>query len=152
MKQILLFLYVLLTAVACREIFEAPPRSLLEVSITYSDPNAVGLPVVSVFGFESDSAWINQVQTNSLLIPLTGSDFTRFIIQMDAVTDTIVLNHKTTLRYESMDTGFYPEYQLLGFETTFNRIDSLVVKDSLVTKDWNENIQLYIRTLSAINN
>ena len=54
-----------------------------------------------------------------------------------------------TLRW---NRDFYYEYKLRNIDFSQNRIDSILITDSLVTKTWHENIKLYIRPLPSGSN
>jgi len=68
------------------------------------------------------------------------------VILLDSIPDTLTVIHDTELQYGSMVTGFYYEYRIKEIEHSWNRIDSMILKDSVVNNFWHENIRLYINT------
>jgi len=139
-------------AAACKEVFEAPPQSLLQASLLNSETNKAITPRISVIGAGLDSLWIYQEDLSSFLLPLSQKDTTTFLISFDSYIDTLTFFHETRLKYASMETGFYFDYKLDSIAFTHTRIDSILITDSLITTKWNENIKLYIRPLPAGGN
>lgn len=152
MKRLLYLIGFLLLGMACKEVYEVPPQSLLLTSFYNSSDNKEIKPLTRVQGVGAEFPLFGDTAIRSMLLPLTNKDTTRYIVWMDSTPDSLILVHKTTQKYASMETGFYYEYKLLSVRFTQNRIDSIRISDSLVTKKWNENIKLYIHPLPAGNN
>ena len=152
MKKIVYFILFIIAVVACEEVYEVPPQSLLEVSLIHSDPEATGTPKVSVYGVGQDSIWIYQVQQSTFRLPLSTQGASSFVVLLDSIPDTLTIFHENEFKYESIESGFYNEHWILDVEHTLQRIDSALVVDSAVTKNWHENIELYISTVTAVNN
>lgn len=147
MRKILYSLISLALFVACQDVFESPPQALLEVKIKNVDTLNTSKPKVSVYGVGRDSIWIYQVQTDVFRLPLSSGDTTSYMVLLDSIADTLSIIHSNELIFESAETGFYQESKILDIEHSFNRIDDYEVTDSAVTKNWHENIQLYIHSL-----
>ena len=152
MKRLLYLIFILMVFAACKEVYEAPPQSLLQASVLNSETDKAISPRISVIGFGLDSLWIDQTELSSFLLPLSAGDTTVFLISFDENIDTLTFFHETTQKYASMETGFYFEYNLDSIGFTHTRIDSIRITDSLITTKWNENIKLYIRPLPAGGN
>ena len=151
MKKLIYFILFIFAAIACEEVYDQPPQALLEATIKHSDPDLTSIPKVSVYGVDQDSIWIYQEQTNSFRLPLTTFESSSFVVLLDSIVDTITIDHSNDFKYESMESGFYNEHWILNVEHSLNRIDSVVVVDSAVTKTWHENIQLYIGTVPTVD-
>lgn len=153
MKKIVYSLVLLMVAFACKEIFEAPPKALLQVTLEHVDSTDVSIPGVSVYGVGmDDTLWIFDEETSEFRLPLSTEENTSFVLLLDSIADTLTITHQNELIFESAETGFYNEYKILDVEHTFNRIEDYEVVDSAVTKNWHENIQLYINSLPDNNN
>ncbi len=133
-----------MAATACREVFEAPPQALLKATILNSTTNKSVTPVVTALGIGLDSLFYKEQSLSELILPLSPNDTTSFVISFDSTIDTVTFVHETTMKYASMETGFYYEYKLRNIDFSKNKIDSILITDSLVTKTWHENIKLYI--------
>jgi len=144
MKRLIYLFGFLILALACKEVYEEPPQSLLWISFFRSDTNKSISPVTTVQGVGVDYNWVGDTAISKLLFPLTMKDTSRFIIWLDGTSDSLTFIHHDTLKYVSMETGLYYEHKLLSVRFTQNRIDSVRIVDSLVTRKWNENIKLYI--------
>jgi hypothetical protein len=157
MKRFIYFLSIFILAAACREVYNAPPQAFAQGSIlnpVYMD-SARQVPVSSTFtiqGIGVEKPWIKDSTGNAFLIPLWTNDTAKFVMTFDAVTDTVSVIHRTTMKYGSMETGFYYEYQLKALKYTHHRIDSLIISDSLATINWHENIKFYLRALPTGGN
>ena len=151
MKKLIYFAVFILAVIACEEVYDPPPQALLEAKIKHSNPDLTGIPKVSVYGVDQDSIWIYQEQTTTFRLPLSTQVQTSFVVLLDSIVDTLSIVHSNDFKYESMESGFYNEHQILDIEHTLHRIDSVVVVDSAVTKNWHENIQLYIGTIPTDN-
>ena len=152
MKKISYFILFIFAVIACEEVYDPPPQALLEAKIIHSDPEVTSIPKVSVYGVDQDSIWIYQEQTSTFRLPLSVQESSSFVVLLDSIVDTLTIFHENELKYESMESGFYNEHWISDVEHSLIRIDSVVVTDSAVTKNWHENIQLYISTLAAVNN
>jgi len=152
MKRLIYLILLLMIVTACKEVFEAPPQALLKASFYNSTTKKAMSPSVTVMGIGSDSLLYNEESAYSVLLPLAKTDTSNFIIWIDSKSDSISFIYTTTQKYASMESGFYYEYKLQSVGFSQNRIDSVEIKDSLVTTKWNENIKLYIHPLSVSNN
>jgi hypothetical protein len=149
MKRLLLIVFVLMILAACEDTYDAPPQSQLQISLFNSSTGKSTTSVVSAYGFGADSLWINKDTLSTVYLPLSSGDTTSYRLTFDNITDTVVLIHETRLKYESMMTGFYNEYTLKEVWFTNHRIDSILIADTLVTSEWNENLKFYLHTLSG---
>ena len=152
MKKILTIISLIVALAACEEEYNSPPKSLLEATILYSNGSTSSTPKVSVYGVGQDSLLIYQEKLKSFRLPLNNYESTGFVVLLDSIPDTLTIHHQNTFNYESIETGFYYEFWIDSIEHTFNRIDSVVVADSAVTKNWHENIKLYIGPVPAVDN
>lgn len=152
MKRLIYLIGFLILAAACKEVYEEPPQSFLWASFYRSDTNKPISPVTTVQGVGVDYNWFGDTAVSNLLLPLTNKDTSQFIVWLDGTSDSLTFIHQDTLKYLSMESGFYYEYKLLSVRFSQNRIDSVRIIDSLVTKNWHENIKLYIRPLPAGGN
>jgi len=152
MKQVIYLILILIAAIACKEVFEAPPQAFLKATLLNPNTNKSISSKVTIRGIGIDSLLYRDSTLTALLLPLSVNDRSSFQISFDSIIDTITCTYKTTMKYASMETGFYDEYKLQSIYFTKNRIDSILITDSLVTKTWHENIKLYLRPLpSGIN-
>ena len=133
-----------MVATACKETFEAPPKALLKATLLNSSTNTSILPKVTALGIGLDSLFYKDESLSELILPLSPNNTTSFVISFDSTIDTITILHETSMKYASMESGFYNEYKLQNIGFSKNRIDSILITDSLVTKTWHENIKLYI--------
>ena len=152
MKNILYSLFLLVIIVACSDVYDAPPKSLLQVNLVNSDTLDTSIPKVSVYGVDQDSIWIYQEQTSSFLLQLSTDTVSSFVVLLDSLADTLTIYQAPQLVFESAETGFYFDYKIRDIKHTHHRIDDYEVTDSLVTRNWHENIQLYINSLPAGSN
>ncbi|HBL75969.1 MAG: hypothetical protein A2W90_11170 [Bacteroidetes bacterium GWF2_42_66] len=155
MKKIVNLIVLLFLLAACEDVFNPPPKAFLNATLRYTDNDKNELIKnieVSVTGVAMEEPWIEQDTTRSILIPLNDTPATDYIFVLNGVTDTIQIIADSKLIYESMETGFYPEFKILDILYTTRRIDFIEVKDSAVTKEWNENIIININTDIFINN
>lgn len=152
MKKTLYILGLIVLAIACEESFEPPPKALLEVKLVNADTLDKSVPVVTAYGVGLDSIWIDSVKTTSFRLQLGTESSSSFVLLFDSVADTLTIFHENELIFESAETGFYYQYKILDIEHTLHRIDDYEVTDSVVTKKWHENIQLYINPLPANGN
>lgn len=157
MKRFIYFIGILLVSVACKEVFDAPPQAFAQASVlnaVYID-STKQVPLNAAFtiqGIGVEKPWIKDSTGNAFLIPLWTNDTAKFLMTFDSVTDTVSIIHDATMKYASMETGFYYEYKLKALKYTHNRIDSLIISDSLATINWHENIKFYLRPLSNSGN
>lgn len=152
MKKPIYSLLLLVWLLACEDNFEEPPQALLEVTIVSTDTLDTSIPLVSAYGVGMDSLWVDQVQASMFRLPLSTQTSSSFVLLLDSIADTLTIFHENELMFESAETGFYHQHKIIDIEHTFNRIDDYEVTDSLVTKNWNENIQLYVNPLPSGNN
>ena len=152
MKRIIYLIFILIAATACKEVFEAPPQALLKATLMNSTTEKATTSIVSVQGIGLDSLFYKEINLNQITLPLSPEDTTSFLISFDSIIDTITFIHKTSIQYGSMESGFYNEYKLKNIHFSHNRIESVLITDSLVTNTWHENIKLYIRPLPSGSN
>ncbi len=153
MKRVVYLILILIAAAACKEVFEAPPQALLKATLLNSNAGGAISPIVTIRGIGIETYLFKDTALSVLNLPLSASNNkSSFLISFDSISDTITFTHKDTLEYASMETGFYNEYKLQSIDFTKNRIDSILITDSLVTKTWHENIKLYLRPLSSGGN
>jgi len=147
MKRVVYLIVILITAVACKEVFEAPPQALLKAMLLNSTTGEATSSTVSIRGIGLETYLFKDTALSILNLPLSANNKSSFQISFDSKIDTITFIHKDSMKYASMDTGFYNEYKLKSINFTKNRIDSILISDSLVTKTWHENIKIYLRPL-----
>ena len=152
MKRVVYLIFFLIAAVACKEVFEAPPQALLKATLLNSSTKKSLSSVVTARGIGLDSLLYKDSTLTVLILPMSPNNKSSFLVSFDSISDTITFTHKDSLEYASMETGFYNEYKLQSINFTKNRIDSIQITDSLVTKTWHENIKLYLRPLPAGSN
>ena len=128
----------------CDETFDLPPSVYTGVDISYSDEDITSSPTVSAYGLGIDSLFVDSVITNKISVPLSINDSSTFIFTIDSIIDTLTIHHINTLKEESIESGFYYEYEITSVNYTINRIDSVAIPDSTVTSTWNENLYIYI--------
>ena len=152
MKQFMLLIGILFIASACKEIYELPPQSMLQATITNQTTNLPMTSQVTYKGIGQDSLYVSATSVNLITFPLSTKDTTNFIVSLDSKVDTISFIHTSTQRYGSMETGFYYDYKLNSIKSTHHRILSIDITDSLVTTIWHENIKINILPLPAGGN
>jgi len=152
MKRVVYLIFFLIAAVACKEVFEAPPQALLKATLLDSTTGGTTSPNVSIRGIGIETYLYKDTALSILNLPLSLNNKSSFLMSFDSITDTISFTYETSMKYASMETGFYNEYKLQSIGFTKNRIDSILITDSLVTKTWHENIKLYLRPLSSGSN
>jgi hypothetical protein len=143
MKQIYLIL-LLIFATACKEVFEAPPQALLQATLLNSNTGGTTTPTVSIRGIGIEPYLFKDTTLSALYLPLSANNVSGFLITFDSISDTVTFTYDTSLKYASMESGFYNEYKLRRIVFSKNKIDSILIADSLVTKTLHENIKLYI--------
>jgi len=145
MKQLAQFFFLLLALAACKEVYDRPPQSQVQLNLYNIDDQSSRRTLLSVRGWNQDSIWIDGSQVSYFLLPLSDqTDTSIFVLLMDSVADTIMINYRTELVYESMESGFYTNHYLQWLRSTRNKIDSISLIDTLVISTWHENIQLYL--------
>lgn len=152
MTRVVYLILFLIVAVACKEVFEAPPQALLKATLLNSTTGGTISSTVSIRGIGLETYLFKDTSLSVLNLPLSANNKSSFLISFDSISDTITFTHETSMKYASMETGFYNEYKLQSINFTKNRIDSIQIKDSLVTKTWHENIKLYLRPLPTGGN
>jgi len=125
---------------------------MLQASFINSKTKNAVSTSVTVWGVNQEFLWVKDSVLQKILLPLSSNDTTDFLVIFDDVVDTLTFFHQPVKKYDSMETGIYYEHKLDSIYYSNNRIDSIVIKDSLVTKKWNENIILYLHPVSAGNN
>jgi hypothetical protein len=152
MKRIVFLIIILIVAIACKEVFEVPPEAFLKAELLDSTTEESDTSTVTISGIGIDNTLYKDSALTEILFPLSAEDTSKFLVSFDSVEDTITFIYETTLVYASMETGFYNEYTLHSITFSTNRIDSIAISDTLVTKAWNENITIYLRPLSSGSN
>ncbi len=147
MRKILHILFLLLAVAACKDVFDPPPQSFVNTSIQYSDKVLTKKITYSIIGLGKDDYWIEKDSVSSFLLPLSDAPLTGFSFKLNGWADTIYFQTSPTLIYESMESGFYRKFKIEEILHTTHRIDSIVVLDSVVTKELDENIAIYINNL-----
>lgn len=148
-------MFLLAIIVGCNDVYDAPPKSLMQVTLVNDDTLDISIPIVSVYGVgHADSLWIYQAQTRSFLLQLSTDTVSRFVVILDSLKnnpqiDTLTIYQEPQLIFESAETGFYFDYKIKDIDYTHRRLVDDEVTDSLVTRNWHENIQLYISPLPA---
>ena len=61
----------------------------------------------------------------------------------DRYSDTLYIGHNNIPIYQSMECGVIMHHRLTGTANTTNMIDSMVIKETNVNFDQNENIKIY---------
>ncbi|RKD91532.1 DUF6452 family protein [Mangrovibacterium diazotrophicum] len=151
MKQLAQFFFLLLALAACKEVYDRPPQSQVQLNLYSIDDESSLTTLVSVYGLDQDSIWIDSSSVTYFQLPLNDdSDTSIFILSLDLVNDTIMLKYDTELVYESMESGFYTNHYLKWIRSTSNKIDSISLIDTLVISTWHENIQLYLNDSTNI--
>ena len=136
MKRIVYLIIIMITAIACKEVFEAPPQALLKAALLNSSTEESDTSTVTIKGIGIDNTLYKDSSLTEILFPLSTKDTSKFLVSFDSVEDTITFIYETTMEYASMETGFYNEFKLHGITFSKNRIDSIAITDSLVTKTW----------------
>lgn len=152
MKRFFYLMCILTVVAACKEVFETPPQALLKASLVNSSTKDALTSNVTVLGIGLDSLWVYNTGMKEIMLPLSANDTTSYLVSFDSKIDTITFIHETDQKYISMESGFYFEFKLRSIDYSHNRIDSIQITDSLVTKKWHENIKLYIRPLPVGGN
>ncbi len=152
MKRFLIIMFFLIAIYSCKEVFEAPPQSMIQATFLNSETEKTITSKVTALGLGLDSLWAYETSISEIVLPLSAKDTTSYIISFDSQIDTITFLHETFQKYDSMESGFYYEYKLDSIIFSRTRIDSIQITDSLITKTWHENIKLYIRPLPAGSN
>ena len=129
----------------CDETFDLPPYVYVGAEIsylnsTYSDSTFY----FSLRRLGTDSLLVDNTTSGELSFPLSTNDSSTYILTIDAIIDTMTVYHKNTLIEESIESGFYYEYEIISINFTKNRIDSIAIPDSTITSIWNENLEIYI--------
>ncbi len=150
MKYIFRFLIIVAIAVSCKEVYTKPPRSLVQLNLYSSDDESSLTTLITATGLGLDSNYVDANSSTTILLPLDPEGITDFVLLLDSVADTIRFVHSSELVYESMESGFYYTFNLQGLGCTANKIDSVVVIDTLVNANWHENIQLYLNDQSNL--
>lgn len=154
MKRFFYLISFLMAFSACKEVYEAPPQALVEAKFINSDSetSAAISSSITVQGIGVETSWVKDTVLSGIILPLSPNDTTKFLISFDSIQDTLTFVHETFQKYGSMETGFYYEFKIKSVGFTHHRIQDLEITDSLVTKDWHENIKLYIHPLPAGSN
>ena len=156
MKKFIQIICLLFVLVACEDTFDSPAQSFLNATIRYTDNDkneSIDSIDVKVTGVNMDQVWLHDTlfrtssdTTRTVLLPLNDTDSTSYVFVLNGMTDTVCIVSESNLIYESMETGFCPEFKILDILYSTHRIDYIEVADSAVTEEWNENIIININT------
>jgi hypothetical protein len=152
MKRFFFLISFLAAFSACKEVYEAPPQALVEAKFFDATTTKAISSSITVQGIGVETTWVKDTLLQGIILPLSPIDTTSFVITFDSTVDTLTFFHETFKKYDSMETGFYYDFIIKSVESTHHRIESFQIIDTLVTKDWHENIELYIRPLPAGGN
>jgi hypothetical protein len=152
MKRLFYLISFLVALSACKEVYEAPPQALVEAKFFDAVTAKAIFSSITVQGIGVETSWVKDTLLEGIILPLSPAETTRFLISFDSTVDTLTFFHETFKKYDSMETGFYYDFKIKSIESTHHRIVSIQIIDSLVTKDWHENIELYLRPLPAGSN
>jgi hypothetical protein len=152
MKRFFYLISFLAALSACKEVYEAPPQALVEAKFFDATTTKAISSNITVQGIGAESIWLKDTLLQGIILPLSPNDTTSFVITFDATMDTLTFLHETFKKYDTMETGFYYDFKIKSIESTHHRVESVQIIDSLVTKDWHENIELYLRPLPAGSN
>jgi hypothetical protein len=152
MKRFFYLISFLVAFSACKEVYEAPPQALVEAKFLDSKTNKTISSSITVQGIGVETTWVKDTLLQGIILPLSPIDTTSFVITFDSTVDTLTFFHETFKKYDSMETGFYYDFIIKSVESTHHRIEAIQIIDTLVTKDWHENIELYLRPLPAGSN
>ena len=152
MKRFCYILFFAIIGSACEEVYEAPPQALVQASFLNSESNTAISTTISIWGIGRENLWVKDTLLSTVIFPLSSNDTTNYLISFDSKVDTVRFIHETFKKYDSMETGFYFDFKIKSIDYTNNRIDYIQITDSLITKDWHENIKFYLRPLPAGSN
>jgi len=150
LKIFFIILAGLLILSGCDETYDLPPSVYSGIDLSYSDSLITTSPVISAYGLGvtgadgTDSLLYDSVSTKEISLPFSINDNSAFVLTIDSIIDTLTIYHINTLTEESIESGFYYEYEITSVNFTTNRIDSVAISDSTVTSFWNENLKIYI--------
>jgi len=146
--------FIILTGLSllsgCDETYDLPPSVYSGINLSYSDSLKTISPVISVYGLGvtgadgKDSLLYDNISTKEISLPFSINNNSAFVLTIDSIIDTLTIYHINTLKEESIESGFYYEYEITSVNFTQNRIDSVAIPDSTVTSVWNENLEIYI--------
>ncbi|MFV0376865.1 MAG: DUF6452 family protein [Mangrovibacterium sp.] len=144
MKHIPGILLFLLALVSCKEVYDRPPQSQAQIYLYDATPTALSARV-TVQGYQNDSVWIEDEDLTYFNLPLDQNNTEAiYILLLDSVADTLIINYNSKLVYESMESGFFTEHYIQSLRSTAHKIDSIALIDTLVISTWHENIQLFL--------
>lgn len=149
MKQFFLLFILIAAAVACKEVYDTPPESRVQLGLYYTNVDNSDTPLLTTYGLGQDSIWYDAESTDSFLLPLSDSGVSTFVVLIDSVADTLQIQYSPHIAYESMESGFYYTYWIQSVMSTANKIDKISLTDTLVNENWHENIQLYLNDSTA---
>jgi hypothetical protein len=149
MKQFFLLFILIVAAVACKEVYDTPPEARVQLGLYYTNEDNDNTPLLTTYGLGQDSIWYDAESTDSFLLPLSDSETSTFVVLIDSVADTLQIQYSAQIAYESMESGFYYTYWIQKIMSTANKIDRILLTDTLVNENWHENIQLYLNDSTA---
>jgi len=105
-----------------------------------ADSTVASLSVYGIREGQPDSLLYNQVPTNTFEVPLDPHhDFTRFVVQVDTLRDTLELMHTQELYMISYDCGFGNLFTLENIGISSGVIKSAEMKDETVDAETQED-------------
>ena len=138
-RVIIFIISILITSCISVEICDDDNNSIMVVNfMTMIDevPADSTIASLSVYGIREgrpDSLLYNQEPTNTFEVPLDPHhDFSRFVVQVDTLTDTLELMHTQELYMISYDCGFGNLFTLENIGISSGLIKSAEIKDNKV--------------------
>lgn len=147
MRRLIILTVLIVSLFSCKEVYEAPPKSLVQITLLNSETEKPITSKISVWGLGLEKLWLYDTSLNTFMLQLSMEETSKFIITFDNYVDTLTINAKIKPRYESIETGFYNDFKIKSIKHSKYRIKYFIVTDSLITKEWHENIKLYISPL-----
>ncbi|PTN08772.1 DUF6452 family protein [Mangrovibacterium marinum] len=149
MKQFFFSIILIVATVACKEVYDTPPESRVQLGLYYTNEDNSDTPLLTTYGLGQDSIWYDAENTDSFLLPLSDAGVSTFVVLIDSVADTLQIQYTPQVTYESMESGFYYTFWIQTVMSTANKIDKIFLTDTLVNENWHENIQLYLNDSTA---
>jgi hypothetical protein len=151
MRRFFFLIILFLTIASCKEVYQDPPQAMVLANFFNANDGKSISSNITVQGIGIETTWVKDTLLPRIILPLSPAQETKFAISFDSTIDTITFFHETSLKYESMETGFYYDFIIKSVESTKHRIVDIQIIDSLVTIDWHENIKLFLLPKSAGN-
>lgn len=152
MKYLPGLILLIIALAACKEVYDRPPQSLPQINLYAHSTLKARTTRVTAQGYQNAGVWISNEDLSYFQLPLSDkSNQAVFVLLLDSIADTLVINYNSKLVYESMESGFYTEHYIQSVRSTANKIDSIALTDTLVITNWHENIQLYLNDHSNLS-